>query len=214
MHAERWRKHGDPLVGAKRKYSVVDAVCAIDGCEKPRHGREWCGMHYMRWRQHGDPSISLRDLKGWRVTVGGYIEVWEPDHPLAKAHGYVLEHRKVMHDAGHDLTGLHVHHIDGNKQNNAIENLELLTNSQHGQEHARTGTANQYGVWKPSVGMCSIEGCDKPVDSRGWCSAHYTRWLRHGDPLAGRRTPRARLLGPRGGSHRPARRGNAASTGR
>lgn len=30
---------------------------------------------------------------------------------------------------------------------------------------------------------CSIDGCDKGVKGRGWCSQHYTRWLRHGDPL-------------------------------
>lgn len=32
---------------------------------------------------------------------------------------------------------------------------------------------------------CSIPGCDKPHLSRGWCSAHWTRWKRHGDPLGG-----------------------------
>jgi HNH endonuclease len=32
---------------------------------------------------------------------------------------------------------------------------------------------------------CSIEGCDRPVLGRGWCAAHYQRWKRHGDPLAG-----------------------------
>jgi hypothetical protein len=32
---------------------------------------------------------------------------------------------------------------------------------------------------------CSIDGCEKPVLSRGWCSAHWTRWSRHGDPLSG-----------------------------
>lgn len=34
--------------------------------------------------------------------------------------------------------------------------------------------------------ICSIEGCNKPVTARGWCGAHYVRWMRHGDPLAGR----------------------------
>jgi hypothetical protein len=35
---------------------------------------------------------------------------------------------------------------------------------------------------------CSIEGCEKPVQARGWCSAHWARWKRHGDPLGGRNT--------------------------
>ena len=29
---------------------------------------------------------------------------------------------------------------------------------------------------------CSIAGCGKPIGSRGWCAAHYMRWLRYGSP--------------------------------
>lgn len=29
--------------------------------------------------------------------------------------------------------------------------------------------------------LCSIEGCDRPGRSRGWCWAHYERWRQHGD---------------------------------
>ena len=35
--------------------------------------------------------------------------------------------------------------------------------------------------------MCSIEGCDYPVLARGWCSTHYTRWRKNGDPDCDRR---------------------------
>jgi hypothetical protein len=34
-------------------------------------------------------------------------------------------------------------------------------------------------------GPCSIEGCEKPIDGRGYCKSHYRRWQRHGDPLGG-----------------------------
>lgn len=34
--------------------------------------------------------------------------------------------------------------------------------------------------------LCSISGCGKPIRARGWCTAHYLRWRRHGDPIAGR----------------------------
>jgi lambda repressor-like predicted transcriptional regulator len=30
--------------------------------------------------------------------------------------------------------------------------------------------------------VCTIDGCDKLVRARGWCSKHYQRWQRHGDP--------------------------------
>lgn len=38
-----------------------------------------------------------------------------------------------------------------------------------------------------SPSICAVDGCDKPAINRhGWCNAHYLRWRRHGDPLAGR----------------------------
>lgn len=41
---------------------------------------------------------------------------------------------------------------------------------------------------------CSIDGCPHPHSGRGWCMAHYNRWRKHGDPLAGgplrQRTPK------------------------
>lgn len=32
---------------------------------------------------------------------------------------------------------------------------------------------------------CAIKGCEKRAEKRGWCEMHYSRWLAHGDPLAG-----------------------------
>lgn len=35
-----------------------------------------------------------------------------------------------------------------------------------------------------SIHECTIVGCTQEVVGRGWCRKHYSRWHRHGDPLA------------------------------
>jgi hypothetical protein len=32
------------------------------------------------------------------------------------------------------------------------------------------------------IKICSIEGCENIAYRRGWCRAHYARYLRHGNP--------------------------------
>lgn len=45
-------------------------------------------------------------------------------------HQYIYEKERGKIKKGH-----HVHHIDGNKNNNCIDNLELLTPSEHSKKH-------------------------------------------------------------------------------
>jgi hypothetical protein len=35
----------------------------------------------------------------------------------------------------------------------------------------------------PPHPSCSIDGCNRPRRTRGWCRRHYQRWLHHGAPL-------------------------------
>ncbi len=62
----------------------------------------------------------------------GYIRVYASDHPFASRRGYILEHRLVMEKAlGRFLNpDENVHHINGVRDDNRPENLELWVRSQ------------------------------------------------------------------------------------
>lgn len=66
--------------------------------------------------------------KGGRIKdKSGYIQIWKPEHPNCKSAGYLHEHRYIMSEyLGRPLRdGENVHHKNGIRDDNRIENLEL-----------------------------------------------------------------------------------------
>ena len=63
----------------------------------------------------------------------GYIQIWMPEHPNARMGGYIHEHRLVMSNyLGRPLTSKeYVHHKNATKDDNRLENLEILTHNVH-----------------------------------------------------------------------------------
>lgn len=62
-------------------------------------------------------------------------------HPNATERGYVLHHRVVVENyLGRMLEEWEVvHHRDGNKKNNNIDNLEIMSREEHARHHSSTG---------------------------------------------------------------------------
>ncbi len=73
------------------------------------------------------------------VSKGDYIYAVVPEHPKATKNHYVLMHRVVMENfLGRMLKDNEVvHHIDHNKKNNDISNLELMDKALHVEMHSK-----------------------------------------------------------------------------
>jgi hypothetical protein len=75
---------------------------------------------------------------GKTVKKGEYVYAVVPDHPRAIKFGYILVHRVVMENhLGRLLdSGEIVHHVNGDKKNNDISNLEVMSKREHARRHA------------------------------------------------------------------------------
>lgn len=86
-----------------------------------------------RLRKH--PELAMRTAK---YSIGDE-RMWEPGyvHVYIGRDRWVLKHRKIMQEhLGRELSPLeHIHHIDKNPMNNAIENLQIISNSAHQSVH-------------------------------------------------------------------------------
>lgn len=105
-----------------------------EGCGAPftdtkhpekRFCSRYCAQRYAAPRRKGS--------KGFVVSKKGYILIRAMLHPMASKEGYVMQHRLVMAEhLGRNLTADEVvHHINGIKSDNRIENLVLLTKKEH-----------------------------------------------------------------------------------
>lgn len=83
---------------------------------------------------------------GRSIDKNGYVLIHQPDHPNARANGYVLEHRLVMSRVLQRPLLRHevVHHRDGNKQNNHPDNLALYSNNA---DHLRDELTGRIPAW-------------------------------------------------------------------
>jgi hypothetical protein len=74
---------------------------------------------------------------GKRLTKFGYIEIYVPNHPNSNANGYVVEHRLIMEKhLGRYLEPYEiVHHKNEIKDDNRLENLQVVTHQEHSRIH-------------------------------------------------------------------------------
>ncbi len=120
LHWQRWKKHGDPLY-----VWTPPPRCAFEGCANVARRQGWCGAHFARWQRWGDPA-GKRALNGsWSIDSYGYMRRYV-NGVLVIEHRWMMEQmlgRSLMKDE-------QVHHLNGVRDDNRPENLELWSTSQ------------------------------------------------------------------------------------
>ena len=104
--------------------------------KKPALGKQWSVSEEVKEKHRKISTGSGNGMwKGGKIkTSQGYVRVIKKDHPFSDKSGYVREHRLVMEGKIDRYLKPNevIHHIDGNKSNNKINNLMLFPNhSEH-----------------------------------------------------------------------------------
>jgi len=109
--------------------------CQVNGCYRKVSNRGYCPTHWKRLLKHGDPlaDVPIRRMDGDGYMNHGYRIVPVPPslRHLSNGDRSLPEHRLVVaQDLGRPLEpDEHVHHINGIKTDNRLENLELWSTS-------------------------------------------------------------------------------------
>lgn len=107
--------------------------CSVDSCHNRVVARNLCDNHYRRMKRNGSPLLHINQEWGNAKTIraDGYIYI-------TRNGKQVMEHRWLMEQSiGRELYDFEVvHHKDGNRENNSLMNLVLMTRSEHSIHHA------------------------------------------------------------------------------
>jgi hypothetical protein len=109
-------------------------TCTFEDCGRVVIALGLCSGHYGQQRRGADltPLRKMAPRGTGSVNSDGYVMLWKPNHPNAQSGGRIAAHRYVMSEhLGRPLLDTEeVHHKNGKRTDNRLENLELWARRQ------------------------------------------------------------------------------------
>lgn len=173
-HYLRWSRGGDVQADVPLTRPVRD-TCSVQGCGRGGHSAGLCRTHVERTRTHGDaqPDVPVRVPTGQGSLSHGYWKVPVPEHERHLTGGAtsVGEHRLVMaRHLGRALTAADsVHHKNGDRRDNRLENLELWTRAQPSGQRVEDRLAHAWEIiarYQPEAMAFMVEHVDPATGRR------------------------------------------------
>lgn len=122
-------------IGKKKEPVIKQCVtCGKTLILKPSQAHiNSCSMDCRDAARTKRPLDRMHNGKRARLDKGGYVMVYEPDHPNKSFHGWQYEHRLVVEKAIGRYLGSneHVHHVNGITDDNRLENLQVMDANDH-----------------------------------------------------------------------------------
>lgn len=138
-HYHKIRREGNLQDYARVNDVCFDKICMVEGCTRRASVKGICKKHDNQLRS-GGPKPPRKGRKGYRRYIGptapyknedGYVLVWFPEHPNAKQGSIPLHRLRMSSVLNRPLTEKEtVHHINGDRSDNRIDNLELWSSAQ------------------------------------------------------------------------------------
>lgn len=139
-------------------------------CGVKNRSKHTVGLSNHQYGVKGEENASFKgDTK---ISGYGYVLKYRPEHKRANYAGYVFEHILVMEESigrGLKYFGFKnkenevCHHIDRDKKNNNIANLQLMTDSEHATLHSTEdkGRSLKSGLAKSAINKDDIQKIKK-----------------------------------------------------
>lgn len=165
-HAHYKRQKLGMQMDAPMPHKNAGLACLVDGCAEPAITKGHCHLHYRRMARGArvDAPIPAKDPDGWgqwyKPKASGYVLRFrkvDGQRESQSQHRYVME----QHLGRSLLPGENVHHLNGVRHDNRIENLELWSTSQPSGQRVADKLA-----WAKEI-IAMYEGKVKVIDLLG-----------------------------------------------